>query len=382
MPYFQECLTLPENRKEFETLVTKAKDFAQMHGACMRSKSNWNDDHLEFAPFTLLPSPFPRKEFDKAVKLQPILNKIIHRVAHDDDFLRQTLCATVEVDHFTQKLFKIYEEATRKNEKSSTPKQFISLGVFRSDFMLESSCARKEKFGLYFEHNLEKAEKTFRCLYCCLKQVEINTIAAGFGHMGPASHKIHDYVLKELECGEDHFAKLPSNNALTGICKALIRAWELYGNPEAVIVFIIEDVSYNICDQRFHEFKIREMSPKVKVLRKTLTQIHDEARLNDVNELLFRENIVSVVYYRAGYEPAHYMTANEWDAVLLIELSMAIKCPSIQYHLAGTKKVQQGLANLETLKNYVDNEEELCLARSVFTGKLNLWYIYELFALY
>ena len=36
----------------------------------------------------------------------------------------------------------------------------------------------------------------------------------------------------------------------------------------------------------------------------------------------------------------------------MIERSLAIKSPSIQYHLAGTKKVQQALAAPGTLERY------------------------------
>lgn len=46
-----------------------------------------------------------------------------------------------------------------------------------------------------------------------------------------------------------------------------------------------------------------------------------------------------MVYFRAGYEPAQYHSDVEWDARITIERSRAIKCPSIHYHLAGTKKV-------------------------------------------
>lgn len=56
------------------------------------------------------------------------------------------------------------------------------------------------------------------------------------------------------------------------------------------------------------------------------------------------DTVVTVVYFRAGYEPGHYPSQNEWDARYLVERSAAIKCPSIHYHLAGTKKVQQALA--------------------------------------
>lgn len=42
---------------------------------------------------------------------------------------------------------------------------------------------------------------------------------------------------------------MPENKALSGICDGMITAWKIYNNPKAVIMFVIEDVSYNICDQ-------------------------------------------------------------------------------------------------------------------------------------
>lgn len=53
---------------------------------------------------------------------------------------------------------------------------------------------------------------------------------------------------------------------------------------------------------------------------------------------------IAVVYFRAGYAPNDYFGRAEWDARLKLERSTAIKSPSIGYHLAGTKKVQQVLA--------------------------------------
>ena len=40
-----------------------------------------------------------------------------------------------------------------------------------------------------------------------------------------------------------------------------MEAWRLYNVPSSVILFIIEDVTFNICDQRFHEFEIRSPTP-------------------------------------------------------------------------------------------------------------------------
>lgn len=80
--------------------------------------------------------------------------------------------------------------------------------------------------------------------------------------------------------------QLPENKALEGLCSGMLEAWKIYGKQEAVILFIVEDVTYNICDQRFHEFEIRRLNPYVKVLRKTLTNVADCGKLSSNNELI------------------------------------------------------------------------------------------------
>lgn len=174
----------------------------------------------------------------------------------------------------------------------------------------------------------------------------------------------------------------------------MVEAWNLQSNPNAAILFVIEDVTYNICDQRFHEFYIREKHPHIKVIRKTLTEIHQQCSLGPNNELKMYERlyhiyekseywiisssqfnfrndtIVSVVYFRAGYEPGHYPSkcGSEWDARYLIEKSDAIKCPSIHYHLAGTKKVQQALAKPGILKRFLTDDIKIKAITDIFTG--------------
>ncbi|KAF9669997.1 hypothetical protein SADUNF_Sadunf13G0022600 [Salix dunnii] len=59
---------------------------------------------------------------------------------------------------------------------------------------------------------------------------------------------------------------------------------------------------------------------------------------------------ISVVYSRAGYSPTDYRLEAEWRARVLMEQSSAVKCPSISYHLAGTKKIQQELAKPNMLE--------------------------------
>ena len=76
--------------------------------------------------------------------------------------------------------------------------------------------------------------------------------------------------------------QIPDNNALEGLAGALVEAWRLYSVPQSVILFLVEDVTYNICDQKFHEFEIRRQCPEVFVIRKTLTDLASRGFLTEV----------------------------------------------------------------------------------------------------
>lgn len=79
------------------------------------------------------------------------------------------------------------------------------------------------------------------------------------------------------------------------------------------------------------------------------TQIRARCRLSTSSTtsgsnalLLDGKQEVSVVYFRAGYTPADFPTEQEWEARLMVERSAAVKCPTLGYQLAGTKKVRGG----------------------------------------
>ncbi|XP_069365273.1 glutathione synthetase-like isoform X2 [Maniola hyperantus] len=101
-------IPLPMEHKLLVTVIEKAKDWALMHGVGMRDKKNFTKDSIQIAPFVLIPSPFPHTEFTKSVELQPVLNELMHKVAHDDEFLTRTLENALQVDEFTANLFDIW----------------------------------------------------------------------------------------------------------------------------------------------------------------------------------------------------------------------------------------------------------------------------------
>jgi len=338
----EPCVPLPLEEDKLMDLVEKAKDYCLMHGICMRQKDKFDRDALHFAPFCLFPSPFPSDEYYKAVNLQVIVNELMHKVSHDYDFLKESLKHTIQVDDFTGRLWKIYQ--TIMDEGG--PNQDTEVGLFRSDYF-------------------------FCCANECIKQVEFNTIASSFGCTTSKLVQAHKYVVGEA--GYGHVAEaIPENNALEGLAGALIEAWKHYNVPKSVILFLIEDVTYNICDQKFHEFKIREMCPEVFVVRKTLTQLADIAILSEDKKLMVDGVEVGVIYMRCGYHPDQYPTEREWEARLMMERSIAIKSPSIHYHLAGTKKVQQELAKPGQVERFLGDKIQIDAVREIFTGLYSL----------
>ena len=103
----------------------------------MRRKDAYDRDALHFAPFLLLPSPFPREEFNRASKIQTLLNELMHKVAHDNAFLEETLRHTIKVDEFTGRLFKIHQ--TLINEGGSAQVCIYEIYILYIDiFNMES----------------------------------------------------------------------------------------------------------------------------------------------------------------------------------------------------------------------------------------------------
>ncbi|XP_047345527.1 glutathione synthetase-like [Vespa velutina] len=338
----QPCVDLDLSKKELQDLIDKAKDWAIMHGINMRSKQNFNKSQVQIAPFALLPSSFPKKCFERAKNIQVLLNEIMHKVAHDDNFIRHTLKGTIEVDDFTARLFNIYETVYEEGFA-----QDISLGLFRSDYLLHNGIDKE------------------------IKQVELNTIASSFAGLSTIITEYHRYILMELGHA-DKLEFLPLNNPVIGLCKGLTQAWSLYNDNRAVILIVVEDITYNISDQRFHEFEIRKLNPAIKVIRRSLNTLVLDAQLGSNKELIVDNLVVAVVYFRSGYELQAYPTEKEWAVRLLIERSKAIKCPSIQYHLAGTKKIQQALVEPNVLNMFIKEPSSVAKLQEIFTGLYSL----------
>jgi hypothetical protein len=143
---------------------------------------------------------------------------------------------------------------------------------------------------------------------------------------------------------------LPSDPAGECLATGLARGHHEYGNAQAIVLFVVQDPEPSIFGQRWLEYFLLN-NHGIRTVRKTLREIAMTARLLSdgalvVPTLTADSEEVSLVYFRAGYSgPSEYPSDTEWQARRLLEMSRAIKCPTIATQLAGCKKVQQMLAN-------------------------------------
>jgi glutathione synthase len=266
------------------------------------------------------------------------MNLVMHKIAHDPVFMDSSLADTVRVDEFTSRMLTMHHDAERIGKA-----QPLNLGLFRTDYMVNESDNS-------------------------MRQVESNAISSGFAILGSRITRMHRYIAKKY-C-PNMLPFLPDNESDVNFPISFIEAFKAYGNPSAVILFVVEDRTTNVCDQRGHDHKISEMS-NIRVIRKSFTELHDIVRVTEDRRLMIdKDTEVGLVYYRYCYDPSQYPKGDEsWDLRLKIETSKAIKCPSISYHLSGVKKFQQILTDMDVLNRFLPHAEAAELY-STFTG---LW---------
>lgn len=331
------------NAKLLEEIAPIAIDTALMQGVVMRTKETPNaSDVVNFAPFTLLPSPVPRVLFEQAKSVQEDFNLLVDRLSQNPSFLENTLSSTVKVDDFIKRLFKIYRRVL-----SEGLAQTVFLGINRSDYMFDC-----------------RVDGT-----TALKQIEINTIAASFGGLSSQTPVLHQHVLKVLGKPEEA-CKVLSNNPSLGISRGIARAWELYGSQKAVVMFLVENVQRNIFDHRYIENEL--WNRNIKVIRRRLADVYERGSLDEKKCLFVDGYEIAVAYFRTGYMPQDY-NEQAWEARLMMERSRAVKCPDVATQLVGTKKVQQELSRPRVLEKFLpDQADAVSRIRETFTGLYSL----------
>uniref|UniRef100_A0A667X9M7 Glutathione synthetase n=1 Tax=Myripristis murdjan TaxID=586833 RepID=A0A667X9M7_9TELE len=298
---------------------------------------------VTYAPFTLFPSPVPKAVFHQALAVQTHFNLLVDKISQDSGFLEEALASTIAVDDFTRRLFDIYRSVLKEGRSQS-----IVLGLNRSDYMLD-----------------QREDGT-----SSLKQIEINTIAASFGGLASRTPDVHRHILQVAGRLEDS-QRILDNNPAAGLAKGLAKAWKLYGSERAVVMFLVEEGQRNIFDHRYVENELWKR--KIPTIRRRFQDVCKTGSLDQDKRLFVDGQEVAVVYFRDGYMPQNYISEQSWDVRLLMERSLAVKCPDISTHLAGTKKVQQELARPGVLERFFPDQPQVVeQIRATFAGLYTL----------
>ncbi|KAJ4719526.1 Glutathione synthetase [Melia azedarach] len=328
-----------------QKLTYDALVWSSLHGLVIGDKSIRRSGKvpgigMNHAPFALLPLPFPESHFSEACELAPIFNELIDRVSLDAKFLQESLSRTKKVDAFTSRLLDIHSRMIEMNKKED-----IRLGLHRSDYML---CEQTKS----------------------LLQIELNTISCSFPGFSSLVSELHRSLLihhgKLL--GLDS-KRVPLNSTVSKFAEALAKAWTEFNNPRAVVMVVVSSEERNMYDQHWLFSVLREKH-NVTTIRKTLAEVDEEGELLPDGTLVVGGQVIAVVYFRGAYAPIDFPSETEWRARLLVEQSTAIKSPSVSYHLAGTKKIQQELTKPNVLERFLDNKEDVARVRKCFAG---LW---------
>lgn len=315
-------------------VIRDARDYALINGMVLRYDHMTNDNCVAHIPFTLFPSPFPRKLYQECLLVQPVVNKLMLKIANDTAFINDTLRPLAQVDDFTKNLLDINDAVQREGLAQST-----ICCINRADYMLDTVS--------------NSSPGQLR-----LRQVEVNAIASSMSAHSYRASRLQDFLMTKYGIKTPNNTNLPDNTSLDLVAGGLIDAFDSYGKSSAMILLINEERSMNFSDQVAIELEVSRMRPDVKFIRRAFVSLPNIIKLGPNKELLVEDSIeIAVVYFRYCYDPSNYNFDQAWNVRLLLERSRAIKCPSINFHLSGAKKFQQVLNNQAKLERYLESEE-------------------------
>ncbi|KAF7718851.1 Glutathione synthetase [Penicillium ucsense] len=305
------------------------------------------------------PTAVPRSRFDQAIKLQTVFNRLYCAVAEDDQWLYNVIRDIIPTDSLAKALWSVHEAVKKDGYVQS-----ISLGLFRSDYML------------HLDHDKEmESDDEDELSDASLKQVEMNTFSASGGSHADKVQVMHHYLARtgmyETSGVAFDSTSLATNRNIKSIGSSLALAHETYGHARSkgvkatAVLMIVQPNNFNIADERPIEYELWDRQVPVPTYRLEFgADVLQYTSLGQDRELLFQPPWlesgleISVVYMRAGYE------AHEYDDVgikarIQLEQSTAIKCPSVLSHITTFKKVQQALSAPGTLEAFLPGHEGL-----------------------
>ncbi|MBF0276664.1 MAG: glutathione synthase [SAR324 cluster bacterium] len=308
-----------------QNLIQEAIDYA-LTNSLLKFNTKYE---LVHAPLALTPYQISRELLDKMTALTPLFNELMIKVSRDTGFLEMHLELTARTDDFVSALLDIQRETGLT--------QADQLLISRNDFLMS---AQSDLPGVVAP-----------------KQVEFNTIAASYPFLSGQLNHLHRFIFNSGRLGEkagNIGGNVVENDPMKGIVEVMAEAVNQYGHQNACVLSIVQANEQNIFDQRGGEYALWNKYG-IPTLRYSLDEVASQGSLRE-GHLMIQNRIAAVTYFRAGYTPEDYQTADAWKGRQLIEASSSIAVPNISMQLAGLKKIQQVLANPKVLRSFVDEE--------------------------
>jgi len=273
------------------------------------------DGQLVHAPFSLTPYQLPSSLISQLQIHTQWSSLLFWKVAQNSDFLREILEPTAKVDEFVRFLLSLIPQEKRQDQQ---------LLINRNDFLFE----RKENGELQ------------------PLQVEFNTISASFAHLSGRVTALHQQLQQENILKA---APLP-HDAIVGFASGIKETIENLGWQDAALLMLVQPKERNWFDQMGLFAALSQRG--VRVVRATLVEVHQKGKLKN-GDLWVGPQRIGVVYFRAGYAPGDLPDEDSRSARRMLEASSAVLVPEASMQLAGTKKIQQVLAEYGILSEFV-----------------------------
>ena len=355
-------------RWPIEDVIGYARRYAMTHGLLCLVPNNL--DQAMIVPFSLYPSPYSFEHFQSIWSIQTAYNRLYQKISLDDAALEKALSPVLPLDDFVARLWTIHRRIPCH--------QPIQLDIYRSKLMifLEN----------LFVNNFFSDDYMLDTKVNQMRQIEFNTISSAFAGLTAVVGQLHQAVLRyaldrcsihHLKIDEKYQSNSSSssidflfpNEALKKSAEAMCKAFDLYGNHEACLLFLVTPQERNICDQNALISAIHQQCPSLPIYLKTFQQLTLELIYDEKTSKIFLKSTneeIALVYFRAGYIPDHYIDESCWNVREIIEKSLAIKCPTIRSQLAGCKIVQEYLTRPGIVEKYVAEMEFVTKIRSTF----------------
>ncbi|EED23370.1 glutathione synthetase, putative [Talaromyces stipitatus ATCC 10500] len=361
---------------QIHSLLTQIKDYQSTHGSLLKVIDSEipHSVHLQPVSVSVFPTVFPRRVFHEAIdELQLAYNELYGKIAEDKEWLYAVTGPLRKTEPLVDALWCVYEEVQRQRRKVQYIEQNVHAGLFRSDYMLH----------VLSDSDNDDDEDWIQSL--CLKQVEFNSYSCAGGCHADKVADMHRFLalrgvyncpsIDEKQDMRILPSSLPLNNTIHGIASLLVLAHKRYGSTpynsaasHTAVLMVVQPNNFNIADERPIEYALWNWADDnpIPTYRIEWQDVLHRTQLTETGELLFfppesggRTPVeISVIYHRAGYEPQEYSDEIKGkDIRIRLELSRAIKCPSILGHITTIKKVQQALTVPGTLGRWLTSDK-------------------------